>query len=180
MIHRAHRDKQKACKHQFVWRNISLFDLASDGELTLALMIIIRLTWYSLSPSEPTITSLAHCVRTQSVWGASHWIIPGYLLQPLLTNTLNVEIPEEKKKKADGYEHTCTDVCSETCTHRMYELVKHVQGAKRGFAANFPAPKCLVKVKPALLPHLKGSFKNLEGMMHSVSNRKLLMMFCVN
>lgn len=56
-----------------------MFDLASDTWLTLALMIIIRLTWYSLPLSEPTITSLALCVRTLSVWGANHWIIPGYL-----------------------------------------------------------------------------------------------------
>lgn len=110
-------DKQKGCKHQFVWRNISLFDLASDSMLTLALMIIIRLTSYSLSPSEPTITSLAHCVRTQSVWGPSHWIIPGYLSQPLFTNTLNVQMQDKKKKHFNGYEHTCTDMGSETYTH---------------------------------------------------------------
>lgn len=84
-------DKQKGCKHQFVWRNISLFDQASDSKLTLTLMIIIRLTSYSLSPSEPTITSQAHCVRTQSVWGPSHWIIPGYMSQPLLTYTLRLK-----------------------------------------------------------------------------------------
>lgn len=62
-------------------------------------------------------------------------------------------------------------------TYTHYELAEHVQGAKRGFVANFPAQKCLVKVKPLLLPHLKGSFKTPE---RSVSNRKLLMMFCVN
>ena len=101
LIHTAEHtwDKQEARKHQFVWRSISLFDLASDSELTLALMIIIRLTWYSLSPSEPTITSLAHSVRTQSVWGPSHRIIPGYLSQPLLTNTLNITHKKKKKKK---------------------------------------------------------------------------------
>lgn len=52
-----------------------------------------------------------------------------------------------------------------THTHRTYELAAHLQGAKRGFAANFPAQKRLVKVKPLLLPHLKGSFKTPEGIL---------------
>lgn len=88
--------QQKACKQQFVWGSISLFTLALDSELTLALMIIIRLTSYSLSPREPTITIQAHCVRTQSVWGASHWIIPGYLHQTLLTNMCHTHTLDRK------------------------------------------------------------------------------------
>lgn len=54
---------------------------------------------------------------------------------------------------------------SETYTHRTYELATHLQDAKHGFAANFPAQKHLVKVKPLLLPHHKGSFKTPEGIL---------------
>lgn len=152
-------DKQRACKHHFVWRNSSLFDLASDSELTLALMIIIRLTCYSLSPCKPTITSLAHCVRTKSVWGTSHWIIPGYLLQPLLTNTLNIQIPEKEKKlwwlwTHNKHEPTCTDMHPRTCAYWMYELAKHVQWTQCSFAANFHTQKCIVKMKTLLLTYL--------------------------
>ena len=150
LIHTAEHtwDKQEAHKHQFVWRSISLFDLASDSELTLALMIIIRLTWYSLSPSEPTITSLAHSVRTQSVWGPSHRIIPGYLSQPLLTNTLNITHKKKKKKKktlmvmnthaqtwaSGGGEHALTAL-------HVWISRNMCRGAKRGFAANFLLPE---------------------------------------
>lgn len=59
--------------------------------------------------------------------------------------------------------HTHAHAQSRTQTHTTYELAAHLQGAKRGFTANFPAQKRLVKVKPLLLPHLKGSFKTPEG-----------------
>lgn len=56
----------------------------------------------------------------------------------------------------------CTHKGSETYTYYTYELAACQQEAKHGFVANFLAQKCLVKVKPLLLPHLKGSFKTPE------------------
>ena len=185
LIHTAEHtwDKQEARKHQFVWRSISLFDLASDSELTLALMIIIRLTWYSLSPSEPTITSLAHSVRTQSVWGPSHRIIPGYLSQPLLTNTLNITHKKKKKKKktlmvmnthAQTWASGGGNMHSLHCT---YELAETCAGEPSvDLQLIFSSQKCLVKVKTAAVTSSQGVIHDTRGYIHSVSNRKLLMM----
>lgn len=82
------------------------------------MIIIIRLSRCSLSPTEPTITSLTSCVYAQSVWGASHRIILSYLSRPPLLNTLNIQTPAKQKqqkhnrhvvcmKKASAYAQAC-------------------------------------------------------------------------
>lgn len=111
-------------KHPFIQRSVALFDLTRDWKKTLTLMTMKAKRVEPLFPLSPKLLGWHTAYAHKCVWGASHRIIPGYLSQPRLTNTLS-RGPHTRRIGANGPRHTIGDI-----------RVTFVRGAKRRSAAN--------------------------------------------